>query len=406
MIRMTLSIVVGAMVIRHLGPADFGYYSYVQSIVIILTPISSLGINNLIVKRMSDSGRNLYLMAGAWFVKLLASSAVFLILATYFLDQEDINDYYTTCALVISLTPLLQSLVVVELYNQAKSNFYIISLVNIVLAIISAVLKCVIIYFEGDLIYFCYMFLFDIGSGYLILFLLSFVRTAKYLSQIDVNLRDLWNSTVSNFISPAVGMLILSGVSTSLWMRLDVIMIEHYLGYESVGYYSSAIRISEALNMLPTIILTVLFPVLLSRRSVNNQDYQRTISLLYKLLFFISLFIAAIFSVTSDIIISSLYGSGYHSSSTVLSITSFTFVFVAISLLNGRYFTIEELFKSILIRNVVALIINALLNWVFIPKYGLQGAAWASVFAWFTSAILVDVFDLKNRKYLRIKYSV
>jgi len=401
-----LSIVVGAMVIRHLGPADFGYYSYVQSIVIILTPISSLGINNLIVKRMSDSGRNLYLMAGAWFVKLLASSAVFLILATYFLDQEDINDYYTTCALVISLTPLLQSLVVVELYNQAKSNFYIISLVNIVLAIISAVLKCVIIYFEGDLIYFCYMFLFDIGSGYLILFLLSFVRTAKYLSQIDVNLRDLWNSTVSNFISPAVGMLILSGVSTSLWMRLDVIMIEHYLGYESVGYYSSAIRISEALNMLPTIILTVLFPVLLSRRSVNNQDYQRTISLLYKLLFFISLFIAAIFSVTSDIIISSLYGSGYHSSSTVLSITSFTFVFVAISLLNGRYFTIEELFKSILIRNVVALIINALLNWVFIPKYGLQGAAWASVFAWFTSAILVDVFDLKNRKYLRIKYSV
>ena len=74
-----------------------------------------------------------------------------------------------------------------------------------------------------------------------------------------------------------------------------------------------------------------------------------------------------------------LFGEEFKSSIGVLLIYSFGLIFVFFGSLNNKLLMMDNLQKLMLGRNILGLVINVILNLILIPRYGISGAAIATV---------------------------
>jgi O-antigen/teichoic acid export membrane protein len=98
-----------------------------------------------------------------------------------------------------------------------------------------------------------------------------------------------------------------------------------------------------------------------------------------------------------------LYGSQYDQAGGVLMIHTWAGIFVFLGVVSGKWFLTENLQILAFWRVFSGMIINILLNILLIPKYGIQGAAVATLLSYFTAALLFDLFTTKTRKVFFMK---
>lgn len=159
-------------------------------------------------------------------------------------------------------------------------------------------------------------------------------------------------------------------------MRIDLLMINYFLGSKSAGLYSVAAAMVTLIYVLPSVVGSVLFPRLcaMSEWHARYQLVKKTALLIAGIMTTGVLAAGAI--VHPAIVL--LFGADYAGAvapllwllpgALVWSIES-----VARKLLTSDGYRIEVVFGWF-----VAFVLNVVLNWLLIPKLGLVGAAMAS----------------------------
>ena len=145
------------------------------------------------------------------------------------------------------------------------------------------------------------------------------------------------------------------------------------------------------------IFATSFFPKLVEKYNLNKNNYHDVCLKLFKLLFVISFSIAIFFTYFSGIIINFLFGKEYIMSAFALQISIWTGVLVFSGVAAGNMLVIENLNKHNLIKSIQGLLLNLILNIVLIPKYGINGAAIATLISQFYASYLYFVFFKKTR---------
>jgi len=84
----------------------------------------------------------------------------------------------------------------------------------------------------------------------------------------------------------------------------------------------------------------------------------------------------------SDLIIMVLFGKEYYASSKVLQIHIWASVFVFVGVASGRWLVTEGIQIYLTLNQGLGALSNILLNLILIPKYGIEGAAWATLFSY------------------------
>ena len=85
-LRMIIGLFVGIWVARYLGPEQFGLFAYAQSFVGLFMVVSTLGLDNIIVRELLNDQNTQYDLLGTSFVlKLIGASIglLFLIIALF-----------------------------------------------------------------------------------------------------------------------------------------------------------------------------------------------------------------------------------------------------------------------------------------------------------------------------------
>jgi O-antigen/teichoic acid export membrane protein len=95
----------------------------------------------------------------------------------------------------------------------------------------------------------------------------------------------------------------------------------------------------------------------------------------------------------SDFIIHLLYGEAYTQAVNVLIIHIWTGVFVFLGVASGKWFTAENLQMLAFWRTFYGMVFNVIFNLFMIPKYGIQGAAIATLLSYFIAGLLFDFFN-------------
>lgn len=105
----------------------------------------------------------------------------------------------------------------------------------------------------------------------------------------------------------------------------------------------------------------------------------------------------------SDWLVYLLYGQNYKDAVQVLHIYATAGIFVFMGVASGGWYINEGLQKIGLYRTLIGAIVNIALNIVFIPSYGLIGAAMATVTAQILVSFLLDSVANKTSRIFKMK---
>ncbi len=276
----------------------------------------------------------------------------------------------------------------------------IVSICKLTQLIISSSLKLYLIYIGSGLLGFVLVSLFDQITLAVTLYL-------AYRYQKIVWFFGYFNRQLAKQLLRDSWPLILSGLVVTIYMRIDQIMIKEMLGERAVGIYSAAARISEVWYFVPVLLTNSLFPSILNAKQISEKFYFSRIQRLYSFLLWSAITIAMLVTFLSGYIVNILYGQAFGEAGNILVIHIWAGVFVFLGVASGSWFVSEGLQKYSTINTVVGAIVNVLLNFIFIPKYGAYGAAIATVVSYFVAAYLMNLFFEATRgNFYRLSRSI
>jgi PST family polysaccharide transporter len=188
-----------------------------------------------------------------------------------------------------------------------------------------------------------------------------------------------------------------------IYMKIDQIMLGQMLGDDAVGIYSAAVRVSEVWYFIPMMILASVFPSVLEAKKHDQTHYIQRLQLLYNLMVWLSVAIAIPMTFLSTPIIIALFGQAYAQSGQVLAIHIWASVFVFLGVASSQWFIAENRQILSFQRTALGAVINIGLNFVLIPKFGVVGAAYATVFSQAYVCLLFDLFQKETRPMFVMK---
>jgi O-antigen/teichoic acid export membrane protein len=151
------------------------------------------------------------------------------------------------------------------------------------------------------------------------------------------------------------------------------------LSDQAVGYYSVATRISDIATFISTIIALSIIPTIIPLRKTNTVLYQHRFQMTYDIVVVLMLLTAICTTFLSGLLINLLFGEPYADAASVLRIHIWSAIFIAMATVSGKYLINEGLQKITMQRHVTGVLINIPLNFLVIPVYGIEGAAFASL---------------------------
>ena len=180
-------------------------------------------------------------------------------------------------------------------------------------------------------------------------------------------------------------------------------MIRYFLDFEELGIYSAALKIYESWMVFPIVLSLSILPVLTRERKLDLKKYKTSFVRFMRIGLWSCIIFAFTVSLLSEQIINLLFGIDYMRASGVLSVLVWASIFSCMSTFSDRYFLVEKQQKKILNRAIIATALNILLNMILIPKYGINGAAYATLIALIISRFFVDFFDKESRELAKFK---
>lgn len=371
---------------RYLGPEDFGVYSYTLSIIVIMTTLSTLGLRQVVIKEILNKKTSLPLLLGSSFCTSMMAALFFFLLA--FLGQDYLNaDHYQLLAFSVIL---FRPWDVIKYYfeSQLLSKYNVIT--EGIVIIIFVFVKFFGISQKEGLEYFFIVYGVEGAAQSLLLTYFYHKRAGKIfgwksnLNKIKSLLRESWP-------------LIISSGSWIIYTKLDQVMIEKLMSIKAVGYYSAASQLSDILAFIPSVITMSFLPKIINLKSTDYNGYLKSFGKLYDLVVFVMVIIAVLISMSSDWMVSILYGADYSVTAVVIKYHIWSIIFMSMAVVSGQFLIYEGLQKITMWRHLAGIIINFILNFALIPILGVKGAAIGTITSLFLCNFIFDSFNRKTK---------
>lgn len=396
-LRMVVGLLVGVWVARYLGPERLGLLSYAQSFVGLFSAFATLGLDGIVVRELvKQPEREGELLGTSFGLKLIGALGVFIMLAIAIPFTSN-DSYINILVFIIASATIFQAFNVVDMYFQAKVMGKFITYANTISLLLSSIVKVILILLQAPLIAFAWIVVFDsvvLAFGYVYFFL----KKSTFKIQ---NLTFKRETAVS--LLKASWLMAIAGEAILIYMKIDQVMIQEMMGSEAVGQYAAAVRISEAWYFIPMVISSSLFPAIINAKKQSEELYYARLQKLYDLMVWIAIAIALPMTFLSDCVVHLLYGEQYSEAGSVLMIHIWAGVFVFLSVANDKWFYIENKAGLLTIKVIIGAVSNIILNYILIPKYGINGAAVAKIISYSISVLWSDIVIKKMKILLLIK---
>jgi O-antigen/teichoic acid export membrane protein len=362
-------------VIRYLGPENYGTLSYAVSFVSLFGFIATLGIDSIVyrelVKRPEDEAR---ILGSALGLKLIGGTIAVLItiITALYIGATQIELILIS---IVSLTLLGASLQIITYAYQARVQSKYPAIITFSISIILAIAKLLVIFFDKGIIYFALILLLE-SILYGLFFVVAYQYHFKKLKSWT------FDGPTMKVLFATSWPLMLSTVSIMIYARIDQVMLRYYIDTTAVGIYDAAVRLSDVWYIIPNVILGALFPAIINAQKVSPELFRKRIHLCALLLIGLNLLIILPTYLLAPYIIDLLFGKEYIGTSEVLSIYIWSLIGFSLGQLINTYLIAQNYIYIYLYSSVVTVLVNIYLNTIFIPMYGVNGAALATLISY------------------------
>ena len=374
------------IVARYLGPENLGKLTYAQSLVGLFAIFASLGIDTVLYREfIAHPEKENDLFGTAILIKLFSGFIAFLsvISLSYFLESEPLLTFLVS---ISALTFLINPLGVISVFFNSKVLSKYSAQVSIFLALFLPLLKIIFIYLHLGIIYFAATLVLE--SMLSVLYLLYVYVTKFHNSPLTWR----FDTSILKNLAKDSWPLMLAGFSAQIYSNMDQIMIQNFLNSTSVGIYSVATRLAFITQTFPLIIASALFPALLNAKKHARTIYLQRFRTLIKFSIGItSIFVLLVF-IFAPIIVGTIFGADFSDSIPTLRIYIWSTLGMVLMGLINKYLVAENLGKTFFAITLVGVFTNVVLNTIFIPLWGISGAATATVMSYILMLISLLLF--------------
>lgn len=374
-LRLGVGLFVSVWVARYLGATQYGILSFAGAFVSLFTPIRELGLPLIVVRTLISKPERRNQVLGTTLILSLISSLIIFSLAIGLIAIWKTDDYLTLALVsILASAGIFKSFDTVDLWfqSQVKSKYPVIA--KNTAFIIASVSKVGLIVYHAPLLAFAGAQLAEIFLGSLGL-ILVYQMTGQSILQWR------WQTSLAKKLLQESWPLIFGMLSVSLYMKADQLMLGEMSGFEAVGSYAAATRISEAWIFIPASLASSVTPSIYEAKKQAESTYYSRLEKLLRATIAISVIISIPLTLFSGKIIESLYGSEFASAGYILAIHIWGSLFHFMGIATSPWFIAEGLTGIASRRPLLGAIVNIILNLALIPVYGGIGAAIATVIA-------------------------
>jgi len=385
------SFLIVVWVIRYLGPQQFGLLSYAAAFSGLFSAIAYLGIPNILIKELVHADENkTYKILGTAFVLLFVSGIIALLIslgAIILVNPGELSVWLLVVFASASFIFYPFTVMASWFDSRVESKFSVLSRNGVL--VIACIIKIILILTNSPLLYFAI-------EGFLESILIGAFLAYFYFKQKQNIFAWRFDFEVAKNLLKSGAPLILSGAAVLVYLRIDQVIIGHFLSTFDVGIYAVAVKIAEFGGFIPGILIASLFPSIVMSKKNSEKLFISRFGKLYDFLVLTSFSIALIITLFSNQIIALLYGEAYSGAGIILSIYVWSIVPWFLSLAMNQYFVVDNKTIYSLYAALIGCVSNILLNVLLIPLYGMPGAAVATVVSY--SLVILSTFLFKETR--------
>lgn len=390
-----LPLITAPYISRTLGATAVGVYSYTYSVAYYFLLIAMLGIGNhgnRSIAAVRDDRKKLNkTFSSIYSLQVITFSIAILAYAIYLVLFVKDNRLIVLLQLIYVTSGLFD----IGWLFFGLEQFKLTVARNTLIKISTVVLMFVFVHKPSDL--WKYTLIMSAGTLFSQAYLWLYVK--KYVSFEKCSVKEITSN-----IKPVL-ILFVPVLAYSIYKVMDKIMLGNMSSYDQVGFYNNA----EKIINIPMGIITALGTVMLPRMSniVANGDKKRVddyIRISAKLVTLLSSAIAFGLMGVSSVLAPVFFGDDFIACGEIIRLLSVTVFFIAwANVIRTQYLIPNKRDSIYLTSTMVGAILNLIINWMLIPKYQANGAAFGTIVAEF-SVMLVQMVAVKNelpmRKYI------
>ena len=354
---------------RVLGVNNYGTISYVNSIVSYFSLFATLGITSYAIRegaiyrndkeKFSKFGNELFS------INIISTIIAYILLLffVFIFKKSNIN----LMLLMISSLSIVFTTIGIEWVNVIYEDYLYITIRSFAIQIISLISLFILVKTSNDI--YLYVIIQSLNVGIIAFSNLKYTR--KYFFP-----HFTFHLNLKKHIKPIL-ILFSNSIAVSIYLNIDNVLLGAIKGVYYVGIYSVAVKIYTILKQIVAAVYNVTITRLTEYiQNKNNEEYRNLLNNVINNIIIISIPITIGIICTSDLIVILLAGKEYLEASVPLKILAFSILFAVIGGLLAYCVNLPYKRETKnLISTFISAGINFMLNLVFIPIIGVEGAA-------------------------------
>ena len=367
-----LPLITSPYISRVIGAEGLGIYSYTFSIAHYFVLFSLLGIKNYgnrLIAQCRDQSEELNRQFSSL---LLVHIAVSMIISVIYFVYACFISGYRLFSLIQGFF-VLSALFDISWFYFGIEEFKVTVIRDIFIKVSTVILVFTLVRTREDLWKYCGI----MASGMLISQMMLWIPIRKYVKFIFPD-----KEAILQHIRPLV-ILFIPAIAISLYKYMDKIMIGSMSNKTELGYYENAEKVVSIPLTIISAFGTVMLPKmsnLISKADMNNVRRYIYDSMRYVmcLAFALACGMAGVGKVFAPV----FWGYEFDASGILIQGLSVTMPFIAFAnVIRTQYLIPTEKDREYLISVLTGAIVNLLINWLLIPRYGAWGATIGTIAA-------------------------
>jgi O-antigen/teichoic acid export membrane protein len=379
-LRMGVGLVVGVWVARYLGPEQFGIFSYALALVGLFSAFAPLGLDDIIVRDIvKNPACRDETLGTSFFLTLIGGVASFLAaLGTILVLRADDSLSHWLVG-IIAAGVIFQSFNVIEVWFHSQVQARYVVFAKSAAFFLCSLIKIILILTGQTLIAFAWVATLEVavGSAGLIVAYTSLGNRIPCwrfsLKRAGRLLHDSWP-------------LLFSGIVIMIYMRIDQVMLGEMTGSEEVGIYSVAVRLTEIWMFIPMAIFWSVFPAVVEARESDETLLYERLQRLYNLMALAAYAVAVPMTLLAGWLVDALYGEAFTRAGAMLAALIWATVFSNLEIARSAFLSSMNWTRIYFVTVLLGCLLNIVLNFLLIPRYGGMGAVVASLISYWFAA--------------------
>lgn len=396
---MILSLVIGSISARYLGPGNYGLLNYGESLISLMATLTGLGLDEVIVNELvMKKDKTGTLIGTALVMRLLASVVGVFAVIAIIITLEPTNKLLWVITILQTFQLFGNLYYVFNYWFQVELKSKYVSVAYIIGLTASSIWRVVILIQNASVEFFA---MTASIQGIIVLLIVAIC----FFTISHEKLR--FNMSIAKELLGKSYHFIISSIAIMIYMQMDKVMIGKMLGDEQLGYYSAASKVANLWLFVPRALINSARPLIIEGKKIDkekntNKEYKIR---LVKCVFGISMLgivVGMCFTFFGWIPIRVLYGAVYASATPVLAILIWSTCLSQLGTINGIWIVTEGYNRFLKYTVWIGAIVNLVLNYILIGYFGIIGAAIATFMAQFTVQFIAPACIPSLRQYFQV----